>query len=109
MAQTLKTVAGNTAPQYQITCQRPDGSVINLTNCAVAFYLYKNKVQTNTGHELDTITILTAVSGLIGWQPAIGDFSVKGTYKANVQITYSDDSVEVLYNQAIFSVRALVL
>lgn len=109
MAQTLKTVAGNTAPQYQITCTRPDGSVIDLTNCGVTFFLYKNKVQTNTGHESSSITILTAASGIIGWQPATGDFVAKGNYKGNVKVVYGDNSVEVLYNQALFSVRSLII
>lgn len=108
MATKLKVVAGNTAPQYSITCVRPDGTVIDLTNCTVKFYLYLKKVQTNVGHESSTVTILTAGSGLIGWQPATGDFALKGSYKANVVVTYSDSSVETLYNQALFSVRNLI-
>lgn len=106
---TLKTVVGNTAPQYQITCDRPDGSIINLTSCSVKLYLYLNKVQQNIGRESSTVTVLAAASGLIGWQPATGDFNKKGTYKANVQVTYIDNSVEVLYNQAQFKARDLVI
>lgn len=109
MATVLTTVVGNTAPQYQITCERPDGTIINLTNCTVKLYLYLKKVQQNTGHETSTVTILTAASGLIGWQPATGDFNQKGSYKANIQVTYSDTTVEVLYNQALFKVRNLVI
>lgn len=108
MATKLQTVVGNTAPQYQITCQRPDGTIINLTNCSVKLYLYLKKVQQNTGHESATVTILTPLSGLIGWQPASGDFNQKGSYKANIVVTYVDNSVETLYNQALFSVRNLV-
>lgn len=108
MANTLQTVVGNTAPQYQITCQRPDGTVIDLTNCTVSHYLYLNKVQTNTGHEASSVTILNATSGIIGWKPATGDFATKGNYKGNVIIVYADTSVEVLYNQTAFQVRNLV-
>lgn len=105
----LLTVVGNTAPQYQITCSRPDKSIIDLTNCTVALYLYLKKVQQNIGRETTTVSVLIpATNGVIGWQPASGDFNQKGTYKANVKVTYPDSSVEVLYNQAIFSVRNLI-
>lgn len=108
MANTLQTVVGNTAPQYQITCKRPDGTVINLTNCTVKHYLYLNKVQQNIGREGSTVTIIDALNGIIGWQPASGDFNQKGNYKGNVVVTYVDTSTETLYNQTAFSVRNLV-
>jgi hypothetical protein len=104
----LKTVVGNTAPQYQITCARPDGTVINLTSCTVKVYLYLNKTQQNTGHESSTVSIINPLTGAIGWQPATGDFSLKGQYRANIEITYPDASIEVLYDQAIFQVRSLI-
>lgn len=108
MAVALKAVVGNTAPQYQITCDRPDGTIINLTNCTVQLFLYLQKVQQNIGRESSTVTIIGASGGVIGWQPATGDFSRKGKYKANVVITYVDASVETLYNQALFSIRDLI-
>lgn len=108
MAKALQTVVGNTAPQYSITCKRPDGTVINLTGTTVGLYLYLNKVQQNIGRETSTVTILNATGGIIGWQPGSGDFSQKGQYKANIRITYADSSVEVLYNQALFSARNLI-
>lgn len=108
MAKALNVVEGNTAPQFQITCDRPDGSIINLTNCTVTAFLYLNKVQTNVGHEASSVTILTASEGLIGWQPGVGDFSGKGQFKMNVKVVYSDSTVEVLYNQALFSARNLI-
>jgi hypothetical protein len=108
MATSLKTVVGNTAPQYSITCDRPDGSIIVLTSTTPRLYLYLNKVQQNIGRETSTVSILDAVNGIIGWQPASGDFNQKGNYKANIVITYSDNSVETLFNQALFSVRNLV-
>lgn len=104
----LKTVVGNTAPQYQITCDRPDGTVINLANCTVKLYLYLKKVQQNTGRESSTVTIVNATTGVIGWQPGTGDFNQPGSYKANIVVTYIDSSIETLYNQAQFSVRPLV-
>ena len=109
MATALKTVVGNTAPKYFITCDRPDGSIINLSGCTVQLFLYLNKTQQNTGRETTTVSIITAASGLIGWQPGVGDFNQKGSYRANVIVTYSDTSVETLYSQAQFKVRNLII
>lgn len=102
---TLKVVANNSAPQFQITCQRDDGTVINLTNCTVGHYLYRGSTQTNTGHEYNTVTIINAASGIIGWQPKTGDFSGSGTFKGDIEVTYSDASVEVLYGRTQFKSR----
>ena len=105
MATSLKAVQGNTAPQYLITCDRPDGTIINLTNCTVAFFLYLNKVQVNPTTSSTSVVIQSPnTAGIIGWTPQTGDFSVKGTYKGNVVVTYSGGLVETLYNQAIFSI-----
>lgn len=103
---TLKVVAGNSAPQFQITCQRDDGTIIDLTDCTVGHFLYRGSTQSNTGNEFDTVSIINAPSGIIGWQPKAGDFSGAGTFKGDIQITYSDTSVEVLYGRTQFKARA---
>lgn len=100
---SLKVVEQNTAPQFQITCVRDDGSIIDLTNTTVTLDLYKGTTKTNTGHE--ACTIITATTGVMGWQPGVGDFSGPGTFKGNVTVTYSDSTFETLYGQAIFAAR----
>lgn len=105
MATTLKVVEQNTAPQYQITCQRDDGTIIDLTNTTVTLNLYKGSTKTNTGHE--NCTIITAASGLVGWQPQTGDLSGPGSFKGDVQVTYTDATFEVLYGQLLLKARKL--
>lgn len=103
MATTLKAVQGNTAPAYDITCQRDDGSIIDLTNTTPTLQLYRGTTQTNVGHE--SCTIVNATSGIISWLPRTGDFSAPGTFKGNVKVTYQDGTFEILYGQVKFKIR----
>lgn len=105
MATSLKVVEQNTAPQFAITCDRQDGTIIDLTSTVVTMKLYRGAVQTNIGHE--SCVILTATSGIMGWAPRAGDFSGPGTFKGDVKVTYQDGTSEVLYNKAIFKARKL--
>lgn len=101
---TLKVVQSNTAPGYQITCQRKDGTVIVLTNTTVTLKLTQGGVQTNTGHE--ACTIINAALGIVSWQPSEGDLANPGNYLGDVKVTYSDASHEILYGQLKLSARA---
>ena len=102
MATTLKTVAGNTAPALQITCKR-DGTAINLTGSDVELIIAKGDTITQAGR---AATLVTAASGIISYTPLATDFPTAGTYKCDVKVTYSDLSVEVLYEQLKVKARA---
>lgn len=98
-------VAGNTAPDYTITCTR-SGTAIDLsTAIQVDVILYNNtsKSQTNSGHTQASIE--TVASGIISYGAQTGDFPSKGTYVADIQVTWIGEGVEILYNQATFKVR----
>lgn len=98
-------VAGNTAPAYEITCTRA-GTDIDLTTASsvdIILYDKTSKVQTNTGHTTTPIT--TPISGLISYTAETGDFPSKGTYVADIKVTWSGGGTEVLYNQATWKVR----
>lgn len=101
---TLKTVAGNTAPPLVITCQR-DGVAINLTGCTVQLIIAKGATITQVGR---TATITTAASGIITYVPLTTDFPTAGTYKGDVKVTYSDTTVEILYEQLKMKARAKI-
>jgi len=101
---TLKTVAGNTAPPLQITCER-SGSAINLTSCTVKLVIAKGATITQAGRNA---TITSASTGVITYTPLTTDFPTAGSYKVDVVITYSDLSVEVLYNQLKVKARAKI-
>jgi hypothetical protein len=105
MSTTLKVVQSNTAPQYQITCTRDDGSIVVLTNTTVTLNLYKGSNKVNTGHE--TCTIINAGSGIIGWQPQTGDLATPGSYKGDIVVTYLDATFEILYGQLLLKARKI--
>lgn len=91
----LKTVAGNTGPPLVITCQR-DGVAINLTGCTVQFIIAKGSTITQAGR---AATLTTAASGIVTYVPLSTDFPLAGTYKVDVKVTYSDATIEILYEQ----------
>lgn len=98
-------VAGNTAPDYTITCTR-SGTAIDLTTATrvdIILYNKTSKAQTNTGHTQTSIE--TAASGIISYGAQTGDFPSKGTYVADIQVTWTGGGAEVLYNQATWKVR----
>lgn len=102
----LKSVATNTAPQYQITCDRTDGTIIDLTGNTVTMKLYLGSTQTNTTTGHDTCTVIDATGGVVGWQPKTGDLPSAGNYKGDVKVTYGDGTFEILYGQFLLKARA---
>lgn len=104
MAVNFYIVTENTAPAYQITCER-DGDAIDLTGASVNLIIQQKSTGdvTNTGHQ--TCSLVTAASGIISYTAESTDFPDAGRYKADVEVTYSGGGVEVLYNQAVFKVR----
>jgi hypothetical protein len=95
MATTLKMAAKNTAPYWQITCQR-DGTAINLTGCTVTLIIAKGATVTQTA---GPCTITSAAAGIIRYTPTATDIPSAGSYKVDVKVNYSDGTYEVLYEQ----------
>jgi hypothetical protein len=109
MAQSLKAVQNNTAPAYILTCERDDGTIIDLTNTAVTMKLYRGTTQTNTASGHNVCVVQTpATAGNISWTPKVGDFPSPGSYKGDVTVTYIDSTFETLFNNATFKVRKLI-
>lgn len=109
MSTSLKAVQNNTAPSYSITCERDDGTVIDLTAATVTLLLYRGSTQTNTGSGHTACSVLSpATNGVISWTPQTGDLPTPGTYKGDVVVTYSGGGVETLYNNVIIKVRKLL-
>lgn len=95
MATTLRIVAGNTAPNWLITCERA-GVFINLAGCTVTVNISDGSVITRTG---GLCTIVDSVNGLVSYTPTGTDCPAVGTYQVDVKITYGDGSKEILYEQ----------
>jgi len=101
MATTLKIVAGNTAPPWQITCER-DNTPINLSGCAVFVIIAKGSTITQPG---GLCTIINTIGGVVEYIPQSGDCPTSGTYKVDVKIQYADLTTEVIYEQLKVKVR----
>lgn len=108
MSTALKAVVGNTAPSYTITCERDDGTIIDLSGCTVTMKLYFGKTQTNTTSGHDACTIVSASAGTVTWIPKTGDLPSKGSYKGDVKVTYGDSTFEVLYGNFLLKTRNLL-
>jgi hypothetical protein len=98
---TLNIVEDNTAPTLTITCERA-GTAIDLTGCTVTLTIAKGNTITRSG---GSCTIISAAAGTVSYQPLVTDFPSKGSYKGDVKITYSDATVEILYEQLKWKVR----
>lgn len=95
MATTLKIVAGNTAPNWLITCDRA-GAPIDLTNCTITVNISDGSTVTRTG---GVCSLVNAANGIISYVPTASDCPNETTYIVDVKVTYSDGSYEVLYEQ----------
>lgn len=100
--QRISTVQGNTAPPLLLTAKR-SGTAIDVTGATVDIIIAKGNVQTNTGHTL--CTIVTPTSGIVSYTPQAGDFATPGTYKADLRVTYSNGTIETLYDQLLIKAR----
>jgi hypothetical protein len=98
----INTVQGNTAPPLLLTALR-SGVAIDVTGATVDIFIFKGSTQTNPGHT--TCTVVTPTSGTVSYAPQAGDFSTPGTYKADLQVTYVDGTVERLYDQLLIKAR----
>lgn len=100
--QKIKIVEDNTAPSILLTAKR-DGVAIDVTGCTVNLIIAKGSTITNTGHQ--GCTLVTPTSGTVQYDPQSGDFATPGTYKADLEVTYANGTIERLYDQLKFSVR----
>ena len=102
MAQTIKVVATNTAPPWQLTAKRA-GLAIDLSGCTVELILVKGNTVTNTGHQ--PCTLVTPTSGVVSYSPQTTDVPTPGTYKADLKVTYPNGTFERLYDQLVIKAR----
>lgn len=94
----------NTAPSYTITCTR-EGTAIDLTDATDVSLIIEKKSDGTITQAGKSATIATAASGIITYSADATDFPSKGTYVADIKITYSGGGIEILYNQVRFKVR----
>lgn len=100
--QIILTVAGNTAPPLELTCER-DSTVIDLSGCTVDLIITQGKVTRNTGHQSCTVT--DSANGLVTYVRQTGDTPTAGSYNCDLKITYGDATFEILYDILVLKCR----
>jgi hypothetical protein len=93
--QIYRTVVGNDAPDIQFTLERNDVA-INVTGAAVELALRYLKNNT-TYNATKACTLTTPASGIVTYSPAVADFPYEGLYIGDAKITYSDGTIEHVY------------
>lgn len=107
MARTNFTIVeDNTAPDYTITCTRGNVPLDLSLASSVALIIQRksDKVITQVGKNA---VITTAASGVITYTADATDFPSKGTYIADIKITWGSGT-EIMYNQASWKVRSKI-
>lgn len=100
--QTLLTVAGNTAPPLELTCER-SSVVIDLTGCTVELIITQGTTIKNTGHQSCTVT--DATNGIVTYVRQTGDTPTSGSYNCDIKVTYGDATFEILYDILVLKCR----
>jgi hypothetical protein len=100
--QTILTVAGNTAPPLELTCER-SGVVIDLTGCTVELIITQGRTIRNAGHQGCTIT--SSTGGIVTYVRQAGDTPTVGSYVCDLRVTYGDATIEILYDQLVLKCR----
>lgn len=103
--QTIRIVEGNTSPPYQLTAQR-NGTIINLTGCTVNLVIWNGSAVTNVANQACVVT--TPLSGLVTYTAGVNDFTTATSYICDLVVTYSDATVETLYDNVRFVARRKV-
>lgn len=107
MSVNFKIVEDNTAPSYVITCTR-DGTAMNLTSAQTVTLIIKRKSDGTITQAGKTASITTPASGVITYTASATDFPTAGLYVADIKVDYGSSSIEILYNQAKWKVRAKI-
>lgn len=98
MAEDFYIKQGDTAPALRATLKDPAGTAVDLTGATVKFSL-----RTASGTVLvnkQSVTIVTAGSGVVEYAWQAGDTDTAGTLLAEFEVTYSDSTVETFPNDS---------
>lgn len=93
----------DTSPSMRATLKGSDGSAINLNNATVGF-----KMGPITGGALTVeaaADIFDAGEGVIEYLWTTDDTSTSGSYRAEIEVTYSDGKVETFPNSGFIRVE----
>ena len=93
MANTVKMVQNDTAPDINFTIKR-SGSAVDLTGATVAFKIKDTSTSSRTNDGHDSCTITNQTGGACKYVFTTGDIPNATTYNCDLEITYSNGKVE---------------
>lgn len=85
-------VQGNTKPRINFTIKDPDGNPINLTGATIK--LYVRKIGASVTKLQVSCSIDEAINGTCFYNWQANDLNQDGSYHAELEITFSDGSVQ---------------
>lgn len=95
----------DTSPAIQATLKDVDGNVVDLSGATVRFHMRK---QGSTTAKVDAAaTIVDDVGGIVRYNWTSANTDTVGTYQAEFEVTYSDDTVETFPNATYLKVKVI--
>ena len=93
----------DTSPAIQATLKDTDGNAVNLLGATVRFHMRK---QGATTAKVDAAaTIVSAASGIVRYNWTAANTDTVGTYNAEFEVTYTDNTVETFPNASYIKVK----
>jgi len=95
----------DTSPAIQATLKDVDGNVVDLSGATVRFHMRK---QGSTTAKVDAAaTIVDDVGGIVRYNWTSANTDTVGTYQAEFEVTYVDDTVETFPNATYLKVKVI--
>ena len=92
----------DTAPKLQVTLRDGDGDLKVLTG-ATAKILVRHQITRTT--KVDATATVTSTTGLIEYQWLAADTDTVGIYELEIQVTYSDSTIETFPSGSYVALR----
>jgi hypothetical protein len=93
---TFSIKQNDTAPSLRATLLNGSGNVIDLTGATVRFHMRELGKTTIIINQ--ACTVVNAVGGIVQYDWVAADTDVVGSYQAEFQVTYLDNSIETFPN-----------
>lgn len=95
----------DTSPAIQATLKDVDGNVVDLSGATVRFHMRK---QGATTAKVDAAaTIVDDIGGVVRYNWTSANTDTVGTYQAEFEVTYSDETVETFPNATYLKVKVV--
>ena len=95
----------DTQPAFQAILEDGGGVPINLDGATVRFHM--RSIGTKVVKVDESASVISAVGGIVRYTWAAGDTDTIGSFQAEFEVTYPDDSIETFPNDGYIRVEIL--